>query len=152
MPPRSPASAHDQPRTRPQDHRVTRHRLAFTLGIGLSLCVNIASAPELNAFSIAATACPPLALLLSVELLNQALKRNRASATDTTIHKAYEAGLAQPYPAAPAEARPASEMPGEIVDVPAARTARNTALGHSATSTEAAPEAPHVADSEVFSS
>ena len=41
--------------------------LSFTLGIGLSLCANIASAPELNPFSIAVAACPPLALLLSVE-------------------------------------------------------------------------------------
>ncbi|WP_026197964.1 DUF2637 domain-containing protein, partial [Sciscionella marina] len=52
--------------------------LSFALGIGLSLCANIASAPELNAFSIAVAACPPLALLLSVELLNQAIKRRRA--------------------------------------------------------------------------
>jgi len=46
--------------------------LSFALGIGLSLYANIASAPALNAFSIAVAACPPLALLL-VELLNQAL-------------------------------------------------------------------------------
>lgn len=52
--------------------------LSFTLGIGLSLCANVASAPELNAFAIAVAASPPLALLLCVELLNQALKRHSA--------------------------------------------------------------------------
>ncbi|WP_093278176.1 DUF2637 domain-containing protein [Saccharopolyspora shandongensis] len=51
--------------------------LAFLLGIGLSLCANVASAPELSVFAVAVAACPPLALLLSVELLNQALKRHR---------------------------------------------------------------------------
>ncbi len=45
-----------------------------------SLCANIASAPELNAFAIAVAACPLLALLLSVELLNRALKRHRFQA------------------------------------------------------------------------
>ncbi|MQA08648.1 MAG: DUF2637 domain-containing protein [Pseudonocardiaceae bacterium] len=49
--------------------------LAFGLGIGLSLCANIASAPELNPLTIAVAASPPLALLLAVELLNHALKR-----------------------------------------------------------------------------
>lgn len=52
--------------------------LAFTFGICLSLCANIASAPELNVFAVAVAACPPLALLLAVELLNRALKRHRA--------------------------------------------------------------------------
>ncbi len=52
--------------------------LSFLLGIALSMCANIASAPELNTFSLAVAACPPLALLLSVELLNQALKRHHA--------------------------------------------------------------------------
>ncbi|MGO4615737.1 hypothetical protein AB4305_15295 [Nocardia sp. 2YAB30] len=42
----------------------------------MSLCANIAAAPELNVFAVAA--CPPLALLLSVELLNHALKQHRA--------------------------------------------------------------------------
>lgn len=45
---------------------------------------NIASAPELNAFAIAVAACPLLALLLSVELLNRALKRHRFQAA--TFH------------------------------------------------------------------
>ncbi|GAA5110114.1 DUF2637 domain-containing protein [Haloechinothrix salitolerans] len=52
--------------------------LSFTLGIALSLCANIASAPDLNPFAIAVAACPPLALLLSVELLNEAIKRHSA--------------------------------------------------------------------------
>jgi hypothetical protein len=49
-----------------------------------SLCASIASAPELNAFAIAVAACPLLALLLSVELLNRALKRHRFQAA--TFH------------------------------------------------------------------
>src|ERR1700722_19931878 len=40
--------------------------------------------PELNAFAIAVAACPLLALLLSVELLNRALKRHRFQAA--TFH------------------------------------------------------------------
>ena len=36
--------------------------------------------PELNAFAIAVAACPLLALVLSVELLNRALKRHRFQA------------------------------------------------------------------------
>lgn len=53
--------------------------LAFVFGISLSLCANIASAPELSIFGIMVAACPPLALLLAVELLNRALKRRRSS-------------------------------------------------------------------------
>ena len=49
-----------------------------------SLCASIASAPELNAFAIAVAVCPLLALLLSVELLNRALKRHRFQAA--TFH------------------------------------------------------------------
>lgn len=55
--------------------------LSFLFGIALSLCANIASAPQLNALTIAVAACPPLALLLSVELLNRALKRRRSETT-----------------------------------------------------------------------
>ena len=40
--------------------------------------------PELNAFAIAVAVCPLLALLLSVELLNRALKRHRFQAA--TFH------------------------------------------------------------------
>ncbi|WP_338595522.1 DUF2637 domain-containing protein [Saccharopolyspora sp. SCSIO 74807] len=54
--------------------------LSFMLGIALSLCANIASAPVLSTFALAVAACPPLALLLPVELLNQALKRHHQTA------------------------------------------------------------------------
>jgi hypothetical protein len=50
---------------------------AFGFGISLSLCANIGSTPRLTVFSIVVAACPPLALLLAVELLNRALKRHR---------------------------------------------------------------------------
>jgi hypothetical protein len=43
-----------------------------------SRCANVAAAPELSVFAVAVAACPPLALLLAVELLNRALKRHRA--------------------------------------------------------------------------
>ncbi|MGH3869554.1 MAG: DUF2637 domain-containing protein [Pseudonocardiaceae bacterium] len=58
--------------------------LAFVFGICLSLCANVAAAPELSVFAIAVAACPPLALLLAVELLNRALKRHRAETTNQT--------------------------------------------------------------------
>lgn len=59
---------------------------SFVFGICLSLCANVAAAPELSVFAIAVAACPPLALLLAVELLNRALKRHRAeSACETTF-------------------------------------------------------------------
>jgi len=57
--------------------------LAFVFGISLSLCANIASAPELSVFGIMVAACPPLAMLLAVELLNRALKRRRSSSLST---------------------------------------------------------------------
>ena len=49
--------------------------LLFLFGVSLSLCANVAAAPELSVLAVAVAACPPLALLLSVELLNRALKR-----------------------------------------------------------------------------
>jgi hypothetical protein len=52
--------------------------LSFLFAVALSLCANIASAPSMNAFAVAVAACPRLALLLAVELLNRALKRRRA--------------------------------------------------------------------------
>ncbi|WP_020663240.1 DUF2637 domain-containing protein [Amycolatopsis benzoatilytica] len=59
--------------------------LSFVFGICLSLCANVAAAPELSVFAVAVAACPPLALLLAVELLNRALKRHRAeTASETT--------------------------------------------------------------------
>ncbi|MFB9688643.1 DUF2637 domain-containing protein [Amycolatopsis plumensis] len=60
--------------------------LAFVFGISLSLCANIASAAELSAFGIMVAACPPLALLLAVELLNRALKRHRATPIPATAN------------------------------------------------------------------
>jgi hypothetical protein len=66
--------------------------LAFAFGIVLSLCANIASAPELNVFAIAVAACPPLALLLAVELLNRALKRHHAETTSETTAETDETG------------------------------------------------------------
>ncbi|WP_024799543.1 DUF2637 domain-containing protein [Nocardia sp. BMG51109] len=58
--------------------------VAFVFGICLSLCANIAAAPVLSVFSVAVAACPPLALLLAVELLNRALKRHHIETTDNT--------------------------------------------------------------------
>jgi hypothetical protein len=52
--------------------------LSFVFGVVLSLCANVAAAPELTVLAIAVAACPPLALLLWVELLNRALKRHHA--------------------------------------------------------------------------
>jgi hypothetical protein len=61
--------------------------VAFVLGICLSLCANIAAAPELSVFAVAVAACPPLALLLAVELLNRALKRHRAETRHETTEQ-----------------------------------------------------------------
>ena len=66
--------------------------MAFLFGISLSLCANIAAAPELSVFAIAVAACPPLALLLAVELLNRALKRHRAETTSETRSETIETG------------------------------------------------------------
>lgn len=63
--------------------------LAFIFGISLSLCANVAAAPELNVFAVAVAACPPLALLLAVELLNRALKRHRAETESETNAETY---------------------------------------------------------------
>jgi hypothetical protein len=51
-------------------------------GICLSLCANVVAAPELSVFAVAAR--PPLALLLSVELL----KRHRAQTDIEAVEKA----------------------------------------------------------------
>ncbi|WP_040589749.1 DUF2637 domain-containing protein, partial [Sciscionella marina] len=114
--------------------------LSFALGIGLSLCANIASAPELNAFSIAVAACPPLALLLSVELLNQAIKRRRAETVRDNVHESGESTLGQPSATAPGEASPALETPEEA---PALRTMVNNVPGHGANNADADSEPPH---------
>ncbi|WP_410666177.1 DUF2637 domain-containing protein [Amycolatopsis sp. lyj-84] len=51
--------------------------LAFAFGISISLCANIGSTADQSIFGITVAACPPLALLLAVELLNRALGRHR---------------------------------------------------------------------------
>lgn len=94
--------------------------LAFVFGICLSLCANIAAAPELSVFAIAVAACPPLALLLAVELLNRALKRHRA---ETTVETGTETGETSGtgdetapvvrLASVPAEARPPTEPTAE---------------------------------------
>jgi len=66
--------------------------LSFVFGIVLSLCANVAAAPELSVFAVAVAACPPLALLLAVELLNRALKRHRAETTNETGIETAETG------------------------------------------------------------
>lgn len=62
--------------------------LAFFFGISLSLCANVGTAPEPSVFAITVAACPPLALLLAVELLNRALKRHRAENMNGTTEPA----------------------------------------------------------------
>lgn len=42
--------------------------LAFAFGISMSLCANVATAPEMSVLAVIVGACPPLALLLTVEL------------------------------------------------------------------------------------
>lgn len=64
--------------------------LAFLFGISLSLCANVAAAPESSVFAIVVAACPPLALLLAVELLNRALRRRRAETTGETAGETTE--------------------------------------------------------------
>lgn len=50
------------------------------------------AAPELSVFAVAVAACPPLALLLSVELLNCALERHRAEITGESGAETVESG------------------------------------------------------------
>ncbi len=47
---------------------------------------------ELSVFAVAVAACPPLALLLAVELLNRALKRHRAETASETGTETGETG------------------------------------------------------------
>lgn len=69
---------------RPASRRPVAGLAAFGLGVCLSLCANIAAAPNLNGFAVAVAASPPLALLLSVELLDTALKRRRSETAETS--------------------------------------------------------------------
>ncbi|WP_410582687.1 DUF2637 domain-containing protein [Amycolatopsis sp. lyj-108] len=90
---------------------------AFIFGISLSLCANIASAPVTSAFGVAVAACPPLALLLAVELLNRALKRHRTNKSETSTNTSPEQGpvpsLAAHLPEAPPEPSSAPEPTAE---------------------------------------
>lgn len=92
--------------------------LAFTFGISLSLCANIGSAPDLSILGGTVAACPPLALLLAVELLNRALKRHRAetahlreSHVDERVDPPNNSTVGQPAPAGKQE--PAVEQTAE---------------------------------------
>jgi len=94
--------------------------LAFVFGICLSLCANVAAAPELSVFAVAVAACPPLALLLAVELLNRALKRHRAETanetnaeTAETTETGDETGSVVRLAVVPDEARPLDEPTAE---------------------------------------
>lgn len=115
--------------------------LSFSLGIGLSLCANIASAPELNIFSIAVAACPPLALLLSVELLNQALKRRRTETTSKVVQEAVDTESAQPQSTRSGYGSQPAEISEQSEDLPALRAVANTASCRSTYSAEVISEA-----------
>lgn len=70
-----------------RDHRGSgqwKAWVSFLFGVTLSLCANVTAAPELSVLAVAVAACPPLALLLAVELLNRALKRYRAETISET--------------------------------------------------------------------
>ncbi|GDY33622.1 hypothetical protein GTS_52550 [Gandjariella thermophila] len=73
-------------------HRAGRRSawVAFGFEVVLSLCANIVAAPVLSALAVAVAACPPLALLLAVELLNRALKRHRAETANETGNETTE--------------------------------------------------------------
>lgn len=70
--------------------------VAFIFGISLSLCANIGSAPDLSVLGVAVAACPPLALLLTVELLNRALKHHRVAIRDLSKQRAVEQPATEP--------------------------------------------------------
>ena len=130
-------------------HRTTgqwKAWLSFALGIALSLGANIASAPEPTLPAIAVAACPPLALLLSVELLNQALKRRRTEATKETVPESDEARSAQPDSVTPGGANQTPEDPEEAQEVPAPRTGVNNTPGHSANGADTGSEPPRCED------
>jgi hypothetical protein len=73
---------------------------AFGFGISLSLCANVGSAPRLTVFSIVVAACPPLALLLAVELLNRALKGHRRNSEQPDAGPQEREPAGRPRPAA----------------------------------------------------
>ncbi|MEU8632487.1 DUF2637 domain-containing protein [Amycolatopsis sp. NPDC048633] len=81
--------------------------VAFGFGISLSLCANIGSVPRLTVFSVVIAACPPLALLLAVELLNRALKRHRGDSRELVSERVDALG----EPAVPAMDLAFSDVP-----------------------------------------
>ncbi|MEV6871574.1 DUF2637 domain-containing protein [Amycolatopsis sp. NPDC051128] len=84
---------------------------AFVFGISLSLCANIGAAPTLSLFSVTVAACPPIALLFAVELLNRALKCHRDQ-TAEGVHPAATAcsEASAETPEIPAETVPAARL------------------------------------------
>ena len=58
---------------------------AFVFGIGLSLLANIGAAPVLSPLQVVVAACPPVALLFAVELLNRALKQRSVETGPETV-------------------------------------------------------------------
>ena len=74
--------------------------------------------PALSVFSIAVAACPPVALLLAVELLNRALKRHHNETTGTTetaneTDETSETGSIARLTAVPAGSHPSAGPTGE---------------------------------------
>ncbi|WP_375336771.1 DUF2637 domain-containing protein [Amycolatopsis sp. SID8362] len=64
--------------------------LAFVFGICLSLVANIGSVSALGMLQVTVAACPPLVLLLAVELLNGALKQRSRETGSGTVRTASE--------------------------------------------------------------
>ncbi|WP_312877591.1 tyrosine-type recombinase/integrase [Amycolatopsis echigonensis] len=58
---------------------------AFVFGIGLSLLANVGSAPVASPLQVVVAACPPVALLFAVELLNRALKQRNFETCSETV-------------------------------------------------------------------
>lgn len=128
-------------------HRDTGGRwtawLSFLFGVTLSLYANVTAAPELSIPAVAVAACPPLALLLSVELLNQALKRRRGETASAAVHESDESGSTEPDGASqPLEASKVAE------DVPASCTAVNNMPGHDIDNADASLQAPRGEDGD----
>lgn len=134
-------------------HRTTgqwKAWLSFALGIALSLGANIASAPELTPPAIAVAACPPLALLLSVELLNQALKRHRAETTSGTAQEPDDIGSATLPSTASDDASSALTTSAGFEKATTLRTVMNNMPGQRTNGTDAdvVPAAPHGRDDD----
>ncbi|WP_370937574.1 DUF2637 domain-containing protein [Amycolatopsis sp. cg13] len=86
---------------------------AFLFGISLSLCANIGAAPSLSVFGVTVAACPPLALLLAVELLNRALRRHRPMPVGPS--EGLESGRPADETEAVAEPRPPGASVGDAL-------------------------------------